>query len=236
MPAPSRPRSVFFGSVKRFGLLCNAQRRVSTRPSHAPASSRHVECTCSLILTSDAEGINIGGPCDALDCVRGVWGALLPMTSPYLSVRTFACVPHNVARMRPALCGPHASQPPATLRALALALAPAPARPARPRGLHPVRQRRRRVGHFACLPRLPAALPACLSGAGQRVLSPSPANRLSFIQPRNSFAEPCDSPTCDPARAGYRRSLPSRCARLPSLGPRGAAPAPQFRQLPSGFT
>ncbi len=32
-----------------FDLICNAQRRVSTRPSHAPASSRHVECTCSLI-------------------------------------------------------------------------------------------------------------------------------------------------------------------------------------------
>jgi hypothetical protein len=30
-------------------LICNAQRRVSTRPSHAPASSQHVECTCSLI-------------------------------------------------------------------------------------------------------------------------------------------------------------------------------------------
>jgi hypothetical protein len=30
-------------------LICNAQRRVSTRPSHAPASSRHVECTRSLI-------------------------------------------------------------------------------------------------------------------------------------------------------------------------------------------
>jgi hypothetical protein len=30
-------------------LICNAQRRVSTRPSHAPASFRHVECTCSLI-------------------------------------------------------------------------------------------------------------------------------------------------------------------------------------------
>ncbi len=25
-----------------FDLICNAQRRVSTRPSHAPASSRHV--------------------------------------------------------------------------------------------------------------------------------------------------------------------------------------------------
>jgi hypothetical protein len=32
----------------RFDLICNAQRRVSTRPSHAPASSRHVECTRSL--------------------------------------------------------------------------------------------------------------------------------------------------------------------------------------------
>ncbi len=30
-------------------MICNAQRRVSTRPSRAPASSRHVECTCSLI-------------------------------------------------------------------------------------------------------------------------------------------------------------------------------------------
>ncbi len=28
-----------------FDLICNAQRRVSTRPSHAPASSRLVECT-----------------------------------------------------------------------------------------------------------------------------------------------------------------------------------------------
>jgi hypothetical protein len=31
-----------------FDLICNAQRRVSTRPSHAPASSRHVECTVAV--------------------------------------------------------------------------------------------------------------------------------------------------------------------------------------------
>jgi hypothetical protein len=31
-----------------FYLICNAQRRVSTRPSHAPASSRHLECTRGL--------------------------------------------------------------------------------------------------------------------------------------------------------------------------------------------
>jgi hypothetical protein len=44
------PRSAGFPRVLvRFDLICNAQRRVSTRPSHAPASSRHVACTCSLI-------------------------------------------------------------------------------------------------------------------------------------------------------------------------------------------
>jgi hypothetical protein len=57
---------------------------------------------------------------------------LVPFFPTYLSVRTFACAPHCVARMRPALCGPHASQPPATSLVLALALAPAPVRPARP--------------------------------------------------------------------------------------------------------
>ncbi len=44
-PGAQVPRRVAAG----FDLICNAQRRVSTRPSHAPASSRHVECTCSLI-------------------------------------------------------------------------------------------------------------------------------------------------------------------------------------------
>jgi hypothetical protein len=44
--APARPLDIAGGW---FDLICNAQRRVSTRPSHAPASSRHVECTCSLI-------------------------------------------------------------------------------------------------------------------------------------------------------------------------------------------
>jgi hypothetical protein len=88
-----------------------------------------------------------------------------------LSVRTFAtCVPHCVARMRPALCGPHASQP--MSRALALALACACARavcsPARGRGLCPFRRRRRRVylARAPCVPsppaRPPAALPTCL--------------------------------------------------------------------------
>jgi hypothetical protein len=36
------------GLLPGFDWICNAQRRVSTRPSHAPASSRHVECTRNL--------------------------------------------------------------------------------------------------------------------------------------------------------------------------------------------
>jgi hypothetical protein len=38
------------GGAHGFDLICNAQRCVSTRPSHAPASSRHVECTCIPII------------------------------------------------------------------------------------------------------------------------------------------------------------------------------------------
>jgi hypothetical protein len=45
---PISVRSSQYVRKKRFDLICNAQRRVSTRPSHAPASSRHVECTRSL--------------------------------------------------------------------------------------------------------------------------------------------------------------------------------------------
>jgi hypothetical protein len=45
----SRARLEKVGRGHAFDLICNAQRRVSTRPSHAPASSWHVECTRSLI-------------------------------------------------------------------------------------------------------------------------------------------------------------------------------------------
>ncbi len=44
-----RPHRLFGAGAGGFDLICNAQRRVSARPSHAPASYRHVECTCSLI-------------------------------------------------------------------------------------------------------------------------------------------------------------------------------------------
>ncbi len=69
-------------------------------------------------------------PCHALDRVRVVRGAVVHMTClcvtpTYLSVRMFALYERNAL----ALCGPHASQPPAMLRLL---LAPAPVRPARP--------------------------------------------------------------------------------------------------------
>ncbi len=92
----------------------------------------------------DAEGAH------ALVRVRGLRGARLPT---YLSVR------------------PHASQPPAMSRALALALSPAPVRPARPRlgaAWVPPTRRRRRV-YLACAVRVfpacrePAAFLACLS-------------------------------------------------------------------------
>jgi hypothetical protein len=49
-PWPPAPGQGLGGRARsRFDLIRNAQRHVSTRPSHAPASSRHVECTCSLI-------------------------------------------------------------------------------------------------------------------------------------------------------------------------------------------
>jgi hypothetical protein len=50
-PAPcnrARRRSCRGRDFSTVDLICNAQRRVSTRPSRAPASSRHVECTRSL--------------------------------------------------------------------------------------------------------------------------------------------------------------------------------------------
>jgi hypothetical protein len=90
-------------------------------------------------------------PCHALDRVRGVWGALLLGCSPtYLSVRTFACVPHSVARIH-ACVG-------------ARACACAACSPELGRGLCPFRLRRLpRTGRpRACPPRLPARLPPIL--------------------------------------------------------------------------
>ncbi len=104
-------------------------------------------------------------------------GTLPPMTCPvfptYLSVRTFACAPNCVARMRPVVWPAFT---PACTPALALALAPAPERPARPRLVRPVSVPTSHTQPSARVPsppaRPPAALPACLSRAGRRVLSP----------------------------------------------------------------
>jgi hypothetical protein len=143
-----------------------------------------------------------------------VWSVVPLFTSPvpfsptYLSVRTFACAP-CVAR----IVWPASSRivwpafTPQCKPALALALAPAPARPARPHlGAVCVPSVCARTGRRrACLPRLPDSLqpfPTVSPERGGAFGSPPPANRLSFIQPRDSFAEPRDSPTRDPARAG----------------------------------
>ncbi len=75
-----------------------------------------------------------------------------------------------------------------------------------------------------CLPRLPDSLqpfPPVSPERGGASCLPRPANRLSFIQPRDSFAEPRDSPTRDPARAGATvgRSLPAvRACQVWGLG------------------
>ncbi len=94
----------------------------------------------------------------------------------------------------------------------AVAVSPAPGR-----GLCPFHQRRYPDSHTsdcrlpipgrprACLPRLPASLqpfpPVSPERGGASRLPPA-ANRLSFWQPRDSFAKPRGSPTRDPARAG----------------------------------
>ncbi len=102
-----------------------------------------------------------GGHVHTLDRVRGVRGALLPLTCPVLyftcpfarlhasRIVWPACVSHCVAASDVARIGARAS-----------ACARAVCSPTLGRGLGPVRRRRRRVlvGHPACLPRLPASL------------------------------------------------------------------------------
>jgi hypothetical protein len=182
-----------------------------------------------------------------------------PFSPTYLSVCTFARAPRCVARMRPALCGPH-SRPHARLRwrsRLRLRMSgllaraweravpsadaeptnhqptgstdqsrgiwrPAglPGRAARPdlapgrRGLCPSSQYVRCGRPRACLPLLPDSLqpfPPVSPERGGAFCLPGPANRLSFAEPRDSFAKPRGSPTRDPARAGATvgRCLPA---------------------------
>jgi hypothetical protein len=146
--------------------------------------------------------------------------------------------------MRPALCGPHASQPPAMSRALALALAPAPVRPARPRlgaARVPSDPPTPAVGCAQRAP--PAGLATCspsglssLSGA-PRSSSPPPAIRLlpfrrspkPAIQPAPAPPSVAALPLCGPAKSGAsgaqhrRRKLddsPPIYAKILGLGQR----------------
>ncbi len=157
----------------------------------------------------------------------------------HLPVCSHVCV----ARMRPALCGPHASRIvwPAFTPALALALAAAPARPVRPRlgagCVHSVcadyPEPAVRARAFPACPT--ACSPSCLSLLSGAARSAPPRWLIDFRLPAGTLSCRPQNPRSSPRRR-YHRSLPSRCARMPSLGPRGAAPVPQFRRLPSVFT
>jgi hypothetical protein len=157
------------------------------------------------------------------------------MTCPVLShlpVRSHVC-------MRPAVCGQHASRivwpafTPACTPALALALAPAPERPARPRlAAGCVRS------DFPYPAVRARAFPACPTAFSPPSLSLlSGAARLP--RPNNDGTS---RPHCRPHRPpklapqpGFLprrrrgRSLHSPCARLPSLGPRMSPQAPPTR-------
>jgi hypothetical protein len=150
----------------------------------------------------------------ALDRVRVARGAVLPMTCPRSLPPTClfarlhaprivwpACVPHCVARKPAGRPRPHAR--------LALALAPPPARPARPRlgegcvsfvcadfPEPAVRARAFPASQTACRPsRL-----SLLSGAARPVAPP--ANRLSFANPHACLQSPVTRrPAIQPALA-----------------------------------
>ncbi len=137
----------------------------------------------------------------------------------HLPVRSHVCT-------RPALCGSHASRivwpafTPASKPALAVALAPAPARPARPRlgAGCPFRLRRLpRTGRpRACLPLRP--FPPVSPERGGASCLPRPANRLSSCRQYARLAAP---QTRDPARASATvgRSLPAvRACQVWGLG------------------
>jgi hypothetical protein len=120
-------------------------------------------------------------------------------------------------------CRPAASD----LACVGAALAPAPLRPARPSsgaGCVPsvcadFPEPSVRASAFPACP--PACGPSRLSLLSGSPLGSPPAIRLSFIQPRDSFAEPRDSPTGDPARAGANvcRCLPGvRACQVWGLG------------------
>jgi hypothetical protein len=83
------------GSLSGFDLICNAQRRVSTRPSHAPASSRHVECTCSLIPIIPS---GQAGEPGRRDVGGGWWSRALRRAHAWprgAAARAFVCLLHG---------------------------------------------------------------------------------------------------------------------------------------------
>jgi hypothetical protein len=146
---------------------------------------------CSLTQRCHKKA-HCGGHVHALDRVRGVRGALIPMTCAVL-FHTPVC---SHVCMRPALCGPHA------YRIVWPACKPA-ASDARWRSrLHPcgllARAWARPESGSGTLRAFPASPPACrpsrlplLSGAARPVAPP--AIRLSFSPPRDSFSPPRDS-------------------------------------------
>jgi hypothetical protein len=123
--------------------------------------------------TCDAEGITMVGHVHALDRVRVVGGAILPMTCRSLPPTCLFARLHASRILWPACsrivwpaCKPAASD---VARVGARACARGVCSPARGRGLSTVRRRRRRVylARAPCVPSPPAcppaALPACLS-------------------------------------------------------------------------
>jgi hypothetical protein len=189
----------------------------------------------NFLETSDAEGITTGWPVYALTVVRCRCLLDLPRLS-HLPVCLHVC-------MRLAMCGSHASRnvwsafTPACKPALAVALAPAPARPPRPRlgagcpfclRRLPIPGRPR-----ACLPRLPDSdqpFPPVSPEWGGASRLPRPNNDGSS----RPHSRPHRSPKLAPQpgflpRRRRGRSLPSPCERLPSLGPRMSPQAPPTR-------
>ncbi len=165
--------------------------------------------------TSDAEGITTGGPCPCLDRVRVVRGAVVHLTCPVHSTYLYVC--------RFTMCGPHASRivwpafTPACKPALASVRSVPSVRPFRQELPIPGRPR-------ACLPRLPDSLqpfPPVSPEQGGASRLPRPNNDGSS----RPHSRPHRPPKLAPQTGFLLRrrrglSLPSPCARLPSLGPR----------------
>ncbi len=135
----------------------------------------------------------------------------VPLSPTYLSVRTFACVPHCVARIVPHCVARIHSPMQARVGVRACACARAACSPALGRGLCPFRLRHRTGRRRACLPRRPDSLqpfPPVSPERGGAFGSSPPANRLSTCRRYACLAVP---KTRDPARAGATvgRNLPA---------------------------